>query len=296
MTNTHKNFYRFALAAAIMTYILIVVGGVVRVTGSGLGCPDWPRCFGEWIPPMRLDAIIEYSHRSVAGITSIFIGATAIVTWLSYKHLRLIFKAVNIAVGLLIFQILLGGVVVLMETPPDLVAVHLGNSLIILAIMILAAVASSGDEMPAEDKKLAFTSPLNRSILWTTIAIFVVIISGAYVAGSNSTYGCGGWPLCNGQWIPASPQGWIHMIHRLFVLVVSVLVVINYSKVRDESQNPKVRVWSTTALILFFTQALIGALKTLYGFPILLLGLHVATAAAVWGAQVAAAAYAGLEE
>lgn len=295
MTKTHKLFYRLALTAAILTYILIVVGGVVRVTGSGLGCPDWPTCEGRWFPPPRQDAIIEYSHRAVAGITSLAILATTIVAWRSYRQTKFITTPLVVSLFLLAFQIVLGGIVVYYELPGNLVAIHLGNSLVILAIMILAAVATAGNEFPAPTKKLNFTSPLNRSILWTTILMYLVIISGAYVAGSNSTFGCGGWPLCNGQLIPVSPQGWIHMFHRLFVLVVSVMVVRNYSKVRNESENPKVSSWSTAAVILFFIQALVGALKTTYGFPILLLGLHVAVAAAVWGTQVVAAAYAGLD-
>ncbi len=71
-----RTFQRISLATAILTYALIVVGGVVRVTGSGLGCPDWPLCHGNVVPAARVDAIIEYSHRFVAGIVTLLTVAT----------------------------------------------------------------------------------------------------------------------------------------------------------------------------------------------------------------------------
>ena len=55
-----NRFAKLAVAAAIATYVLIVVGGLVRATDSGLGCPDWPFCFGDWFPPAELHAWIEH--------------------------------------------------------------------------------------------------------------------------------------------------------------------------------------------------------------------------------------------
>ncbi len=63
-----NRFAKLAIAAALATYLLIVVGGLVRATDSGLGCPDWPLCFGAWVPPLELHAWIEHSHRLVAAL------------------------------------------------------------------------------------------------------------------------------------------------------------------------------------------------------------------------------------
>src|SRR3990170_1584085 len=83
-------FRYLVLAAALATYLLIVIGGIVRVTGSGLGCPDWPTCYGSWIPPLRADALIEYSHRLVAALTTPLILAAAYVAWRRLRGQRLI--------------------------------------------------------------------------------------------------------------------------------------------------------------------------------------------------------------
>src|SRR5512140_785161 len=69
------------LSATVMTALLITMGGVVCVTASGQGCPDWPGCFGAIVPPMKSGAIIEYMHRFVAALTSPLIIAAAIVGW-----------------------------------------------------------------------------------------------------------------------------------------------------------------------------------------------------------------------
>src|SRR5438477_7958396 len=77
-----KGFRTLAVATAVVTYALVVLGGVVRVSGSGLGCPDWPLCHGHLLPPLDLHSIIEYSHRTTASLTSVLLVSTALAAWL----------------------------------------------------------------------------------------------------------------------------------------------------------------------------------------------------------------------
>lgn len=289
-------FRYLALAAALMTYLLIVVGGIVRVTGSGLGCPDWPTCYGHWIPPLRTDAIIEYTHRLVAALTTPVILAASVVAWLRYRSIRLIRGPVVAAIFILFVQAALGGVVVIMETPPDLVAVHLGVALLLLGVLITAAVmAFVRHRDPAQPDCLAFKSRFARISVGAMVGIFIVLVSGAFVAVSDATYACSGWPLCNGQLIPSHPLGWIHMGHRLLAGLLSIHMLILLVRAwRSQRSQRAILSVATITVVLFFAQVFVGALKVSTGFPIYLLGLHVATAAAVWASSVVLVVLVGL--
>jgi heme A synthase len=291
-------FRNLLLATAIMVYLLIVIGGIVRVTGSGLGCPDWPRCFGEWIPPLRADAIIEYSHRLVATLTSPLILASAFVAWWRFRKLRLLSFPLLSAGMLLAVQGLLGGLVVYLETPPNLVAVHLTIAFIIQALVVLPTVLttiSSANKLSS--RNLGFSTPLERHVLYLLITIFLMILSGALVVGSNSTYACSGWPLCNGQLIPSNANALLHMFHRLMVLMASLVLVRVFMLARVDIHKQAAVQSSVNILVtLFVAQATVGALKVSFAFPIWLLGLHVALASAVWVSTVVLASLAGYNE
>jgi protoheme IX farnesyltransferase len=289
--------YRFlVLAASIMTFLLIVMGGIVRVTESGLGCPDWPTCFGQWIPPLRADAIIEYMHRLIAALTTPLIFASAVVAWMKYRKVRWVSRPALLAIIFLVIEIILGAITVILETPGWIVAVHLGTALTVFALLLASTVVSfARNAIPARPDKLVFRTPFARLTLWTMAAIFVVLVSGALVAGAGATKACTGWPLCNGLWFPVNGPQWIHMIHRLIVAISAILVILVLVQAwRTQRSQAAILPAATLMAALYFAQAFVGALKTTQGFPVFLLGLHVATAAAVWAAVVVLVLVTGL--
>lgn len=298
MTNdSNVNRFRYlVLTAALMTFGLITMGGIVRVTGSGLGCPDWPTCHGQLFPPLEIHAIIEYLHRLIAALTSPFIIAAAIVGWWKFRAIKWVSRPPIIAVGFLFVEIILGAITVLTELPPEVVAIHLGAALIVFALMLTSTVmAFARHNDSAQPDRLAFRTPFARLTVGTLAAIFVVLVSGALVAGSGSTTGCIGWPLCNGRLIPTDVHGWIHMTHRLIVGLASILVVWMFIQAwRTQRTQSAILPAAAVTTVLFFAQALVGALKTTLGFPVFLLALHVATAAAVWAALVVLVVVTGL--
>ncbi len=290
-------FRYIALAAALATYLLIVIGGIVRVTGSGLGCPDWPTCFGRLLPPPNVEAQIEFSHRFWASaITSPLILIAAIWAWRRFRSVNLVWRPLLWALPLLAVQGLLGGIVVLTETPPWLVAVHLGTAFLLLALLIATAVSAyARHRNPDQPDRFAYRSRFARMALGALVGLFIILVSGTLVAASSATYACSGWPLCNGQLIPSHPLGWLHMGHRLLAALLAIhLLMMLRNAWRTQRSQRGILSAATLTVVLYFAQILVGALKVSAAFPIYLLGLHVATAAAVWAMAVILVVLVGL--
>src|SRR2546422_623174 len=133
-------FRRLALVTAIFAYLQIALGGLVRVSGSGLGCPDWPLCHGRPYPPADPHAIIEYSHRAVGSVTGILIIATVVLAWVVFRTRRPVvaWLATASLIGV-VGEGILGGVVVANELSPWLVVVHLGLGMMILGFLVATA-------------------------------------------------------------------------------------------------------------------------------------------------------------
>ena len=131
-------FRGLTLLTVFAAFVLITLGGVVRVTESGLGCPDWPLCHGKLFPPLEFTAMVEYSHRFVASaIVSPLILFTGGIVWFKYRRERWLTIPSALALVLLIIQALLGGITVLQELPGEIVALHLAVAEALLACLVL---------------------------------------------------------------------------------------------------------------------------------------------------------------
>jgi heme A synthase len=287
-------FRRVSILAVVMVYLLTVMGGVVRTTGSGLGCPDWPLCYGRLIPPPDIHSIIEYTHRAVAFFASLSAAAVTALAFVQHRrHLR-IAAPVSLMAVLLVIQIPLGGVVVMSELGPLLVALHLGLALLILGCLVTVAVAAHG---PAGATALGSASRGIRLLLLAAlVGLFLLLLAGAFVVGSDATFACLGWPLCSGKLLPGpadSPLVAIQLLHRYMVAVVSVVMIALIAAILRRD-NPALRGWAIVVGVLFLAQVMVGAAQVWAMFPTALRVLHLATAAAVWSTLVALAARAYL--
>ncbi|MBI2936297.1 MAG: COX15/CtaA family protein, partial [Chloroflexi bacterium] len=156
-TGIGTGFRSLLLAGVVGTFALVTLGGVVRVTESGLGCPDWPLCHGKLLPPLEFHVLVEYSHRLVASLLSAIIVLTAAVAWWKYRHDRRVLIPVTLALGFLGVEVALGGVAVLAELPPTIVTAHLAISQAIFALLLFplmltwpqAAGESGANESPS---------------------------------------------------------------------------------------------------------------------------------------------------
>jgi heme A synthase len=267
----------------LATYLLIVAGAVVRSTGSGLGCPDWPLCHGSFLPPPDAAAIIEYTHRLLASSVGFLVLAT-VALWIRTERAQpwALFKGFAL-LALLGVQIGLGAVTVALELPPMIVLVHLGLAMLLLgALVMLATSATVHQDGPASRR---LSGLLNGAL----IAVFLLILTGAYVRASGASWACVGFPTCNGELLPFGSNRLIdiHLLHRvLAVLVAGHLLAVIVRALRERASPTAVGL-AATLLIVLAAQVLIGASMVGIGPGPAIQALHVGGAAALWGTTVA---------
>ena len=280
-------FRGLTLATAISTFALVILGGVVHVTGSGLGCPDWPLCHGGIFPPLETKAIIEYSHRIVASLlVGPLILATVGMAWVAYRRVPWVVVPATVALILLITQALLGGSTVLNELPGAVVSAHLTVGEALLACLILlAVVAFRGPILLVFSRR--FGGRRDRFpllILAAAVGIYALLMSGSYVTITGSTFACVEWPLCQGELFPDQRLPAIHMGHRLLVVIVGLFVMFALMRGSRKGRWPKyVRIMSMTVGALFIAQVMVGAGTVWLSFLQEFRAFHLAAGTAVWG-------------
>ncbi len=285
-------FQRLALATAIATYILVVIGGMVRVTNSGLSCPDWPTCNGSIVPAFNPHVLVEYTHRLFASLVSVLVVATAAVAWRSYRRDRTIVGLATAGVGLLVAQILLGAATVTAELPASVVTAHLGNAMLLLGCVILLTLVSFQRRRaivrPAVYAVMNGTKRFRAAAFVAAGGMYGLLLSGAYVASSGAGTSCSTWPLCNGEVFPhGNKYVDIHFTHRILVVLVTVaLVVLAIGARRWLRDQPVVRRLVRDSIGLFIVQIMLGAFTVWTKLATGMRILHLATGSALWVALV----------
>ena len=283
--NTGPHFRYLTLATLLGTFALIVLGGIVRITDSGLGCPDWPLCHGKIIPPFDAATLIEYSNRVVASVVGLLVLATLVVAWRHYRTRPWIFRSALFGFVMVIGQSILGGAAVLTELETYIVMVHMVMAQALLACFLLIAL----------DAWLGFTPSLEKidsRVLVTAaaaIGVLLLILSGSYVALTGAAGACNQWPLCQGGklWV-VSELPLIHVAHRVVtVLALALIGAAAWTAFRSPTDRTTKSALHL-ALAVFAAQVLVGALTVWWGLPTALRALHVALATLTWATLVTA--------
>jgi heme A synthase len=273
-----------AWTAAGASYLLIVLGALVRITGSGLGCgDDWPVCHGRFFPSFSdIKTLIEWNHRLAAAIVALLVVLLAVATWWERRGAGAVkdggavpskpSRAGYLAVGLLIVQVLLGAITVKLRLPPWTIMLHLGTALLLLASLLVAARGQAS---------ASWMTSGSRAGLGGAALAFVTVLFGGLTANLGAASACAGFPLCNGQVLPAGNYlQYVQWTHRLlaFGLFGYLLVWAAHSRRRG----------AAVALALATVQIGVAAAMVLLTLPPPLQAAHAAVGAALWAALVIA--------
>jgi heme A synthase len=301
-------YRRLALATVGATFLLIVLGGVVRVSNSGLGCGTahsglhgWPLCRGDLLPGVSLHTWIEYAHRFVASTVVVLLFILAVQGWRRYRAYTGIRWAATAAAGLVVAQALLGAATVEHDLNEGLVASHLGLAMLLFALTIYIWRASKAEVIGAPPVD---GGPRMRTLaIAGQVLVFCTIVAGGYMAGTEhfgranagvnegAHHACGTqFPACNNSFMPfgSSRLVDIHLVHRTFIyLTTIVLIALVVMALR---RRPSVRVTRLAGLIagVLVLQILVGALNVWIAkeYETLIL-LHLTLATVLWGAVTA---------
>jgi protoheme IX farnesyltransferase len=278
-----------AIASTASTGLLIAWGGLVRASGSGDGCPDWPRCFGHWIPPFEYHSLIEYTHRSLALVSGILLIVQAIIVISRFRHRRELFWPAVLIGPLYVFQAALGGVVVRSGLDPAWVTVHFAVAMITLAVPVWMLVA-----LWTDGRRGAGDPAFARLATFTGAMTFALLLVGTYVRAENAGVVFQDWPLMDGKLVPALGGAATAMFaHR--VLAATVMILVLWLSVRVRTMPARTRplvVLATLAGALFLAQIGVGAANVLTGLDVWARATHVALSAAIWADLVALVALA----
>lgn len=309
-------FRKLVWFAVIYTFVVVVVGAYVRLADAGLGCPDWPGCYGELTPHHAQDDIAravaeqggthgpvslgkawkEMFHRYIAGGLGLLILTIAVTAWLKRRELQ---QSPWLATGLLLLILLqaaLGMWTVTLLLKPVIVTLHLLGGLTTLALLVLLALRQQSAPVIAP-------ATAERLWPWAVLALLVVIAQialGGWVSTNYAALACIDFPTCHSEWLPQMDfrHGFqlvrelgmtaagthlsydaitaIHWTHRVGALV-TLLYVGAFALVL--ARSPGLARYGIVLLCVLLTQVALGITNVLGGLPLLVAAGHNAGAA-----------------
>jgi heme A synthase len=282
-----RRFSNLALSALVSTILLIMVGGIVRVTGNGLGCPDWPLCYGRAVPPFLLSAWVEFIHRLFGGAVVIQVAALIVLSWRWFKPDKWIYRTAIFTSVVLTIQVVLGGVHVIYELPRWTGWIHTGVAMMV-AGAVAVWVAVSRDETRRLGARTAALFKDTHLPLWTTVAAgasYVLMLTGSLVTRTGASLVCPNFPACGLETVPDNLQTivLIQMLHRFSAFVVAFAIILTlWHLLRASGRDRGIQTAAWTLIGLLVLQFGLGVSNVLLALPMWSRVLHLGTAATIW--------------
>ncbi len=286
-----SRFRSLAVVTACTTLVLTTVGALVRATGSGLGCLDeWPKCQGGWVAPLEYHALIEYSHRALAGLVVVLLVALVIAARRGVRDEPFFFKLSSAGLAIVFAQALLGRQVVTSGLHAALVTAHLITALALVAVTTtLAASTFMLGRREAEDPQARIT----RAAYGALVGLAPLLVVGAYVREKGAGLAFPDWPLMDGTALPALTGGGsaLQFAHRLLALLVAGHLLGLAMRARKDARRA-VRLFALGGASLYLAQVVVGAANVWSQLQPAAVVAHASLAPITWSAFVALAVFA----
>ena len=300
-------YRRLAWITLGAVYFLILVGATVRASGAGMGCPDWPTCFGSWIPPTseaqlpdnyqeiyaelgyadtRFNVVktwTEYMIRLTGVTIGLLIFATAIFAWSCRAYDNSIFKATGAAFLMVGFQGWLGAKVVGSNLQPGLITVHMLMALAIVAALLYALAQSRKDIMAAQS--IATIDPRFKKMLYTVLVLTILQVAmGTQVREMTDFISRAQGEELRSSWIQAMP--WFFYVHRSFsALVLFSNLWLAWLLIKSIGWQHSLTRFTVAMVAVIFVSVISGATLGHLGMPALMQPTHLLAASLLFGLQ-----------
>jgi cytochrome c oxidase assembly protein subunit 15 len=300
-------YRKFGVTTIIAVYLLILVGGIVRSTGSGMGCPDWPKCFGQYVPPTDISELpddyktifavqgreiadfnavhtwIEYINRLLGALIGLFILITAVLSVSFWKKDKIItLLSVLALIGVLV-QAWLGAKVVATDLHEGMITIHMVMALLIVGLLIYTAVRSYNGVLKTE--KISNISKVNLIAFASAGIAFAQLILGTQVREKVDTVSKIIGESGRSEWI--ENLGITFYIHRSFSILVLLLHVgLIYSLWKNASKNGRIQTLGKSLLAILVVEVITGIIMAYFAIPKPLQPVHMLLASIALGIHV----------
>lgn len=274
--------------STLFVLLTILAGGLVHATGSGLACPDWPLCFGQYFPDMTGAVLYEHSHRIIAGFTGVLVWLTGIVSWFDDRRTPGQRWLLGSGMILIVIQALVGGLTVIWRLPSWVSTTHfiLAQSTFVLLVVVSWSMMKQNESSP-NYSVTRFTTGEHKWIAGITMFLIAVqMVVGAWlrhIGSPGAPLGnlCKPFPFCEPAWINYMTDyfHFYYVWHRILAVLVTVSIVIMAWVFREyRNRIPACYYLAWIAVAGVFVQILLGALTVQTSLAVVPATLHLATA------------------
>lgn len=274
----------FALCILILS--LIALGGATRAMDAGLACPDWPLCFGQFIPDFDIQVYFEFIHRVLAGIIALMTLALSIAMHVNPaipSHIRNLSKLTLVILGV---QIVMGGLTVLKLLHFGTVTAHLGLGISFFGCLVWIYLSIQQEECKGRSNPVISLKELGRvNFLYLLVSsiVYIQILLGGLVSSNYAGLACPDWPTCQGRWFPSfGGLVGLQVIHRLGAYIAIFAIFGAYYLISKMKVPRSLLITGRWMNGLILAQLLVGIFNVKLGIPPLITVAHLVFAALIF--------------